>query len=96
MRRLGSVVLGAGGAGPLHRVRTGLADSAEGSNRTMTGYAVRWLISLLSVLLIVATVGLFPIYLMPGDPASVMLGLGATAEEVDNLQRIMGLDRPLR
>lgn len=61
----------------------------------MTGYIIRRLIALLPVLLIVATVGFFLIYLTPGDPASVMLGPDATTEQVEDLRRLMGLDRPL-
>jgi peptide/nickel transport system permease protein len=61
----------------------------------MTGYIVRRLLALVPVLLIVATVGFFLIYLTPGDPAAVMLGPDATTEELENLRRLMGLDRPL-
>ncbi|MGQ0570496.1 MAG: ABC transporter permease [Armatimonadota bacterium] len=61
----------------------------------MTGYILRRLIALLPVLLIVATVGFFLIYLTPGDPAAVMLGPDATEDDLDQLRRIMGLDRPL-
>lgn len=61
----------------------------------MTGYVVRRLLALLPVLLIVATVGFFLIYLTPGDPAAVMLGPDATNEDLDNLRHLMGLDRPL-
>ena len=61
----------------------------------MTGYVVRRLLALLPVLLIVATVGFFLIYLTPGDPAAVMLGPDATGADLDNLRHIMGLDRPL-
>ncbi len=61
----------------------------------MTAYIARRLIALLPVLLIVATVGFFLIYLTPGDPAAVMLGPDATDEELHNLRELMGLDRPL-
>ncbi|HET8679876.1 MAG TPA: ABC transporter permease [bacterium] len=61
----------------------------------MTGYVTRRLLALLPVLLIVATVGFFLIYLTPGDPAAVMLGPDATDEDLQNLRAIMGLDRPL-
>ncbi len=61
----------------------------------MTGYVARRLLALLPVLLIVATVGFFLIYLTPGDPAAVMLGPDATDEDLQNLRKIMGLDRPL-
>lgn len=61
----------------------------------MTAYIARRLIALLPVLLIVATVGFFLIYLTPGDPAAVMLGPDASDEELHNLRELMGLDRPL-
>ncbi|MGQ0550834.1 MAG: ABC transporter permease [Armatimonadota bacterium] len=61
----------------------------------MTGYVARRLLALLPVLLIVATVGFFLIYLTPGDPAAVMLGPDATDEDLQTLRGIMGLDRPL-
>ncbi len=61
----------------------------------MSGYILRRLLALLPVLLIVATVGFFLIYLTPGDPAAVMLGPDATQDDLQNLRTIMGLDRPL-
>jgi len=61
----------------------------------MIGYVLRRLVALLPVLLIVSTVGFFLIYLTPGDPAAVMLGPDATAEEIQNLRTQMGLNRPL-
>ncbi|MDR7481461.1 MAG: ABC transporter permease [Armatimonadota bacterium] len=61
----------------------------------MLGYIVRRLLALVPVLLIVATVGFFLIYLTPGDPAAVMLGPDATQDDLATLRRIMGLDRPL-
>jgi len=61
----------------------------------MLGYVVRRLLVLVPVLLIVATVGFFLIYLTPGDPAAVMLGPDATQEDLAHLRRLMGLDRPL-
>jgi peptide/nickel transport system permease protein len=61
----------------------------------MAGYIARRLLALAPVLLIVATVGFFLIYLTPGDPAAVMLGPDATDEDLANLRQIMGLDRPL-
>jgi peptide/nickel transport system permease protein len=61
----------------------------------MTAYILRRLIALLPVLLIVATVGFFLIYLTPGDPAAVMLGPDATEEELTVLRHAMGLDKPL-
>ncbi len=46
-------------------------------------------------MLIVATVGFVILYLAPGDPAAVMLGMDATPDRVKELRRDLGLDRPL-
>ena len=35
------------------------------------------------------------IRLIPGDPATVMLGMKATPERVEALTKYMGLDKPL-
>jgi peptide/nickel transport system permease protein len=61
----------------------------------VTGYVARRLLALIPVLLVVATVGFFLIYLTPGDPAAVMLGPDATEEDLVNLRGLMGLNRPL-
>jgi len=61
----------------------------------VTHYILRRLLALPPVLLIVATVGFFLIYLTPGDPAVVMLGPDAALEDLQPLRRAMGLDRPL-
>ena len=44
---------------------------------------------------IVATVVFFLIHLIPGDPASVLLGPNASPTDVKKLQIQLGLDRPL-
>ena len=44
----------------------------------------------------VLTLSFFLVYQAPaGDPAKMMLGFQATEEDVDNLRRELGLDRPL-
>jgi peptide/nickel transport system permease protein len=63
--------------------------------RRMAGYVLRRLVTLPPLLLIVATVGFFLIYLTPGDPAVVILGPDASPEDVETLRRTMGLDQPL-
>ena len=45
--------------------------------------------------LVVATVSFVLIHLAPGDPASILAGPDASAEDVARLTRQMGLDRPL-
>lgn len=61
----------------------------------MTAYIVRRLVSMIPVLLIVGVVIFFLIHLTPGDPAAVILGSSATAEQVASLRHELGLDAPL-
>ena len=58
-------------------------------------YIVRRLIALIPVALVVATVAFVLIHLAPGDPASIIAGPDATAEDVRKIERQLGLDRPL-
>src|SRR5258705_12608460 len=46
-------------------------------------------------MLVVATVSFILIRLAPGDPASVIAGPYATADDIARLQRSLGLDQPL-
>src|SRR5499427_398017 len=61
----------------------------------MSRYLIRRLVAVIPVLLVVITVIFLMIHLIPGDPASVMLGPNATPAEVDKLRHAMGLDRPI-
>jgi peptide/nickel transport system permease protein len=61
----------------------------------MGRYLVRRLTLTIPVLLGVATLVFALIHLVPGDPAQAMLGEGATQQDVENLRRNLGLDRPL-
>ncbi len=61
----------------------------------MARYLVRRLLLTIPVLLGVATLVFALIHLVPGDPAQSMLGDGASAEEVAQLRKTLGLDRPL-
>ncbi|HXJ78872.1 MAG TPA: ABC transporter permease [Candidatus Methylomirabilis sp.] len=61
----------------------------------MSQYLARRLMAVIPVLLVVITVIFLMIHLIPGDPAAVMLGPNATADEVAKLRRQMGLDRPI-
>lgn len=46
-------------------------------------------------MLIVFTVVFLLLHLIPGDPASSMLGVGATAEKIAELRTELGLDKPI-
>ncbi|PYO23130.1 MAG: peptide ABC transporter [Candidatus Rokuibacteriota bacterium] len=61
----------------------------------MKTYVVRRLLALIPVALVVATVAFVLIHLAPGDPASVIAGPYASAEDVQRLQHQLGLDQPL-
>jgi peptide/nickel transport system permease protein len=61
----------------------------------MTTYLARRLLALVPVLAVVLTVVFLLVHLIPGDPASAMLGPSATAEQVEATRRELGLDRPL-
>lgn len=61
----------------------------------MSRYLTGRLVALLPVLLVVGVTAFLLLHLIPGDPASVMLGPDATAGQVARLRHEMGLDRPL-
>jgi peptide/nickel transport system permease protein len=61
----------------------------------MLGYVVRRSAQSLLLVLLVTVVVFALLHLTPGDPASVILGENATPEQVQALQRSLGLDQPL-
>jgi len=58
-------------------------------------YVLRRLLALIPVALVVATVGFVLIHLAPGDPASIIVGPDASADDVQKIRRQLGLDEPL-
>jgi len=58
-------------------------------------YFVRRLLAVIPVMVVVITVIFLMIHLIPGDPAAVMLGPNASAEDIARLRRAMGLDEPI-
>ena len=58
-------------------------------------YLFRRIVLAIPVLLGVATLVFSLIHLVPGDPAQAMLGEGASPQDVAELRRNLGLDRPL-
>lgn len=61
----------------------------------MLRYVVRRILLAVPVLLGVATLVFSLIHLVPGDPALAMLGDGAAPQDVIELRKSLGLDRPL-
>ena len=58
-------------------------------------YLLRRVLAVIPVMIIVATLAFVLIHLAPGDPASVIAGPYATADDVGKLRRQLGLDEPL-
>lgn len=61
----------------------------------MGTYILKRLLAAIPTLLIAAVLVFAFIHLIPGDPASVMLGDMASSEEIEALQKELGLDRPI-
>ncbi|RXZ83253.1 ABC transporter permease [Paenibacillaceae bacterium] len=61
----------------------------------MKVYLMKRLVYLLLVLLVLSVVVFAIVYVIPGDPATVLLGDGATPEAVAQLQHDLGLTKPI-
>lgn len=61
----------------------------------MFNYIIKRIFSLIPVLFVVSIVIFMLVHITPGDPASVMLGVDATAEQLADLRKDMGLDLPI-
>lgn len=61
----------------------------------MWRYLIRRIISLIPLLLVVSFVVFMFIHIIPGDPARLLAGKEATAEEVEMARVSLGLDKPL-
>src|SRR5262244_2034543 len=61
----------------------------------MSTYLARRALALVPVVAVVLKKKFLLIHLIPGDPASAMLGPSATTEQIEATRRDLGLDRPL-
>lgn len=61
----------------------------------MTGYILKRLVSAIPVLAGITVIVFLIMALIPGDPATAILGSYATPENVEKLNRDLGLDKPL-
>jgi len=61
----------------------------------MLGYVLRRLAQMVIVLLGISVLVFGLLHLVPGDPAAILLGQQATAQDIARLRHVMGLDRPL-
>ncbi len=58
-------------------------------------YAIRKLVAMILTILMVSLLVFLAFSIIPGDPATQMLGTNATAQKLEALRAQMGLDRPL-
>ncbi|UCF98653.1 MAG: ABC transporter permease [Spirochaetaceae bacterium] len=61
----------------------------------MLNYIVRRVLLLIPVLCIIAVVTFFITHVLPGDPVRLMLGDFATKDQIQELERKLGYDRPV-
>ena len=61
----------------------------------MLNYLIKRLISTIPVLVGISLLLFFMLRLLPGDPAQVLAGQMATPQEIENIRRQLGLDRPI-
>jgi peptide/nickel transport system permease protein len=61
----------------------------------MLSYIVRKLLTLIPVMLGVYTLVFVVMQVLPGDPAQIRAGPGASAEAIENIRRQLGLDKPV-
>ena len=61
----------------------------------MLAFIVRRLIYTLIVIILVTLIAFCLLYVLPGDPATAMLGDDATPEQVERIRKQLWLDRPL-
>ncbi|NJN84401.1 MAG: hypothetical protein HC802_20405 [Caldilineaceae bacterium] len=62
---------------------------------SLQAYIVRRLIFLFFTLIGISLITFMLSRLAPGDPARLMAGMNASAEQVENIRARLGLDRPL-
>ena len=59
----------------------------------MTRYLIKKLITLIILLFLVSITVYSVLFVLPGDPAQIMLGINATPETLANLRAELGLDK---
>ena len=60
----------------------------------MLSYIGKRILSLIPVLFVVSCVVFLVVYLIPGGPATALLGMEATPAQIEELNADLGFDRP--
>ncbi len=58
----------------------------------MVRYIIKRVLMIIPVVLLVGVIVFTIMYFCPGDPATTILGTGASQQEIDNLREQMGLN----
>jgi peptide/nickel transport system permease protein len=58
-------------------------------------YTAKRIVYMLPTIIVVAVVAFLIVHLIPGDPASTLLGTEASPEQIAELNKALGLDRPI-
>ena len=61
----------------------------------MTGYIIKRLFMIIPILLGVATIVFILMFLVPGDPARLLMGQHGDEKVLESIRREMGLDKPV-
>ncbi len=61
----------------------------------MLNYLIKRLFSTIPVLIGISLLLFIMLRMLPGDPAQVLAGQMATPQEIENIRRQLGLDRPI-
>ena len=61
----------------------------------MTGYILKRLFLVIPILLGVATIIFILMFMVPGDPARLLMGQHGDERTLENIRREMGLDKPV-
>lgn len=60
----------------------------------MLSYIIKRVLSLIPTLFVVSVVVFLVVYMIPGGPATALLGMEATPEAIADLNAQLGFDRP--
>ena len=60
----------------------------------MLSYVFKRMISLIPVLFVVSGVVFLVVYMIPGGPATALLGMEASPEQIAEMNAQLGFDRP--
>ena len=60
----------------------------------MLSYIVKRILSIIPTLLVVSITIFLVVYMIPGGPATALLGIEATADQIAALNAELGFDRP--